>query len=202
MQNTIKSVLQRRNSTPFLNLIIPLVTTNTFFLSCFSKIKVTHRFHVKSGIQNSKYFDIFYPYLRKINIGNLKRCGLWNTFDTNSSEIKENVSCVLITTSAVDVLCKEYPPIWMILLFIWQKGKQMSRGEQEGSGVADKRLWWPWFLTGTLNAGRLLFNPTNTSLFSGLWAGSAAQTPSGYEKHLEGVSPLGIRKAEPLQLCK
>lgn len=201
MQNAIKTDLQKRNSAPFLNLINPLVTAGTFCLSLFFKIRVIHRFHVKTGIQNSKHFDVFYPYLRKNNVDNLKRNGLWNTLDANNSEIKEENACFILMTT-YNVLCKEYSRVWMILLFIWQNGKQMSWGEQEGSGVVDKCLCCPWFLTGTTNAGLFFFTSTNTSLFSGLWSGSAAQTASGYEEHLKGVSPVGIRKVEPLQPCK
>lgn len=104
MQSTVKTVLQRRDSTVFLNLINLLVTANTFFLSCFSTIRAIHRFHVKSDIEDSKHFDIFYPNLQKNNIANLKRNGLWSPLDTNNSEI--NVCCILITTFADDVLCK------------------------------------------------------------------------------------------------
>lgn len=66
----------------FLNLINPLVTASTYFLSCVSKFSIVHRFPIKSGIQNSQHFDVFYPRLRKNNIDNLKRNGLWNTLDT------------------------------------------------------------------------------------------------------------------------
>lgn len=119
MQNAIKTDLQRRNSAPFLNLINPLVTAGTFCLSCFFKIRVIHRFHVKTGIQNFKHFDVFYPYLRKNNVDNLKRNGLWNTLDANNSEIKEENACFILMTT-YDVLCKEHSRVWMILLFIWQ----------------------------------------------------------------------------------
>lgn len=117
MQNAIKTDLQRRNSAPFLNLINPLVTAGTFCLSRFFKIRVIHRFHVKTGIQNSKHFDVFYCYLRKNNVDNLKRNGLWNTLDANNSEIKEENACFILMTT-YDVLCKEYSRVWMILLFI------------------------------------------------------------------------------------